>query len=473
MKLERKDWAIDVKRSLNDLLDLYGLGKERYSKNNYVVSDLDNTVTIFDTEEQCMIYQLQTMVFGIKPDEMKDVLLNGIEDINKDLSSYGLKNCNYDMLSDDIASAYGYLYKQYGPFSAEGIDQNKKELIQKDKYWLEFATKIRLMYDLVCRSESEMVSYPWALYWFKGMSEKEVYDLSFKAFDYYKDKESEIVTWKGPSDLVSKCGPVDYSWYSGISVSENIKELWKAFKENGIDVWVCSASAMDVVKAAIDCFGLHSFCKGVLAMTNQKDEQGRYLCEYDYEKGSGFYALEDGSWQATTTSMNTQLQGPGKVKAIRNTIMKEYDNKGPIAGFMDSSGDFNFCSEFESLKLVVCFNRANRNIKDAGALVGELAIYQRDVLGYDLSKAEKNNETLYVLQGRNENGLRSLIASNATIKLYESEEKLFGSKDNYEWIDKMKENRMSTSEILNKFSMKNSGHGFLEEYNGYHSIKKE
>ena len=89
-----------------------------------------------------MIYQLQTMVFGIKPDEMKDVLLNGIEDINKDMSSYGLKNCNYDMLSDDIASAYGYLYKQYGPFSAEGIDQNKKELIQKDKYWLEFFSSL-------------------------------------------------------------------------------------------------------------------------------------------------------------------------------------------------------------------------------------------------------------------------------------------------------------------------------------------
>ena len=75
---------------------------------------------------------------------------------------------------------------------------------------------------------------------------------------------------------------------------------------------------------------------------------------------------------------------------------------------MDSSGDFNFCTEFDSLKFVICYNRANRKITEGAGLIAVLAVYQKDTLGYNLKKANAAGDTYYVLQGRDENGLRTM-----------------------------------------------------------------
>jgi hypothetical protein len=270
---------------------------------------------------------------------------------------------------------------------------------------------------------------------------------------------------------------VHFEWTSGIQVTENIRELWHALDTNGIDVWVCSASCTDVIRAAIDIFGLHDDCTGILAMTNKKDINGRYLAEYDAESGCGFYANKDGSWTRMERPTKAQTQGVGKVTAIENAISPEYNNKGPIAGFMDSTGDFNFCTEFETLRLVVCFNRANRKVTDGGGLIAELAIYQKDTLGYDLKKANDSDDTLYVLQGRDENGKRTLRNSNSTILLGSERETLLKNADNYAQLQKRIDDHMTTRDILNSWSLKSNADenefefeiGFLEDYAGYHS----
>lgn len=216
-------------------------------------------------------------------------------------------------------------------------------------------------------------------------------------------------------------------------------------------------------------------------MTNKVDEDGKYLNEYDYETGCGYYANADGKWTKMTTAEKSQTQGKGKVIAISNAIAPEYDNHGPIAGFMDSTGDFNFCTEYETLKLVVCFNRANRKVTDGGGIIAELAMFQKDKLGYDLKKANDAGDTFYVLQGRDENGLRTFRSSNKTIILGETEEKLFKNEDNDVQLQFMIENSMSTKDIVNTFCLKTDKdsevnkqgfkYGFLTEYDGYHSHK--
>ena len=170
--------------------------------------------------------------------------------------------------------------------------------------------------------------------------------------------------------------------------------------------------------------------------------------------------------------------GKGKVTAVVNAIAPEYDGHGPIAGFMDSTGDFNFCTEFGSLKLVVCFNRATRGVTEGGGLIAELAVYQKDSLGYDLAKANSAGDTLYVLQGREENGLRSFRNSRSTLRYGQTEEKLFKNEENYAQLESFKKDGLTTEEIINKWSIvrdeESSGlgfkTGFLEEYDGYHSI---
>ena len=98
---------------------------------------------------------------------------------------------------------------------------------------------------------------------------KEVYDLALASHKYYTTVETSKETWTTPEDIESKAGVVSYDWNSGTTVSENIKELWKTLAENGIDVWVCSASATDPIRAAVDAWGLHDYVTGVLAMTRR------------------------------------------------------------------------------------------------------------------------------------------------------------------------------------------------------------
>ncbi|HBL40072.1 MAG TPA: hypothetical protein DDY98_00260 [Ruminococcaceae bacterium] len=190
---------------------------------------------------------------------------------------------------------------------------------------------------------------------------------------------------------------------------------------------------------------------------------------------------ENGAWTKDTAPTKAQTQGIGKVTALNNTLVQRYGH-GPIAGFMDSVGDFNFCTEYETLKLVICFNRANRKVTDGGGLIAELAVYQRDTLGYDYAKATANGDTLYVLQGRDENGLRSFRNSNKTVRLGETEEKLFANEDNEKQLQYMIDNQMTTEQVINTFSMKTDAdskdnllggvkYGFFTEYGGYHNHK--
>ena len=291
------------------------------------------------------------------------------------------------------------------------------------------------------------------------------------------DVDTSVVTWTSPESIQSKTGVVHFEWTSGIQVTENIRELWHALDINGIDVWVCSASCTGAIRAAIDTFGLHDYCTGMLGMTNETDADGKYIAEFDAEAGCGFYANKDGSWTRMERPTKAQTLGVGKVTAIANAIAPEYNNHGPIAGFMDSTGDFNFCTEFETLRLVVCFNRANRKVTDGGGLIAELAVYQKETLGYDLKKANDAGDTLYVLQGRDENGRRTLRSSNKTILFGSEEETLFKNADNDAQLQKMIDDRMTTEDILDYWSLKSIAgensfefdSGFLTEYAGYHS----
>ena len=449
----RNDWAPDVKAAINDFIAIYGKNSPNYNPNSYVVSDFDNTCSIFDVEEQLAAYQLQVMAFEIKPEELADILKTDIGTLTDPREGYAKDGAShsYQDWIDDITAAYSYLYTTYGPFTAAGLEADKQATIQADPQWLEFAAKMRAMYDLIFDNESAAVAYPWVLYWFTGMTETEVYNLAKASHEKYKAVETSEVTWTSPADISSKVGQVDYKWTSGTQVSQNINEMFGAFLDNGIKVWICSASATDPIRAAIDVWGLHDKITGVIAMANVLND-GKYVNQYD--GGCAWFANADGTWTKGNVATKAQTQGYGKVSAINSVLADIYDC-APLAGFMDSTGDFEFCTLYKNLKLVICFNRASRKVTDGGGLIGEIAIYERDTLGYDLAKANKAGDTLYVLQGRDENGFRTLRNSNSTLRYGKTEEKLFRDDNNQAQLQYMIEHKMTVKEALKKFAKKN------------------
>ncbi len=460
--VELDSWSPVVRNGINAMMQKYGKTAKKYDDTTYVVFDFDNTCSIFDVEEQLAVYQLQRMAFSPDMDEEKlaEVLQTGLGDLAKKRGrDYCQRNASYNQWISDITKAYGVLLEEYGPFSVQGFDEKKAAEVQRSDYWKEFATKMRAMYDLIYDSESADVAYPWVLYWLTGFTEAEVYDLAKASHEYYKELESEYVTWTSP-DIKSKIGICEYEWVSGVSVPDNIKELMSALKANGIKIYICSASSTDVVRAAVDVFGLHDYVSGLMAMTN-KLEDDKYINEYDYDKGYAWIPGKDGTWEKGEVATKAQTQGKGKVTAINNVLVKEFGH-GPVAGFMDSTGDFNFCTEYKTLKLVCCFNRASRKVTDGGGLIAELAVYQNMDLGYDFDKAEEAKDIYYVLQGRDENSYRSFRDSDATVRLDEKEEdahvfRNYGEGQvnlNEAQLDYMRENRMTTEEIINTFAIK-------------------
>lgn len=451
------DWSPDAKKALNSFIRSERNQKER----PYVVFDFDNTCSIFDISEQLMIYQLETMCFNLSPEAFSQMAMTGMGAYPESLQK----------VLRDIAGGYQDLYNRYGPFTPNGVDNNTAVKMREDPAWKNFAIGMGRMYDLLQDYMTADEAYLWTMGWFAGMTGEEIYQMAKRSHELYSSVETLKRSWTGEAGT--------HSWIDGVSVTDNIRELWKALYENGIDIWVCSASEVAPVRAAVDVFGLHDYCKGVIAMTMARDSAGRYIPEYDFTNGHGFLAGPDGSWIEDDIPTRTQPWGKGKVEAIRNCLVPRYGGKGPLAGFMDSSGDFNFCTEFSSMRLVICFNRANRKVTEGGGLIAEVAMYEKEALGYDLKKATKAGDILYILQGRDENGMRSLRPSEKTIRLGEKTPKVFDGEDNARSLEYFKEKHLTVKEILETYCIATDvsdpsnplgfSYGFLDRYDGYKS----
>lgn len=450
------DWAPDVRKALCDLV-----ASERGARDKYVVFDFDNTCSVFDISEQLMVYQLETMAFGVGPEGFGRMALTGMEGRPAPLQERIRR----------LVDAYSELYGRYGPFTPAGVDTDVATAMQADSLWIDFAVDMMGMYGGLQEYMTADEAYVWTLGWFTGMTGEEVYGMAARSHRKYAAVETTERSWTGRHG--------SFRWIDGIQVPEGIRELWKVLDDNGFDVWVCSASEIGPVLAAVDAFGLHDSCTGVLAMTMARDSAGRYLPVYDGETGCGFLAGPDGTWIRDTLPTRTQPYREGKVTAIRNCLVPRYGGKGPLAGFMDSTGDFNFCTEFASMRLAVCFNRASRKVTDGGGLIAEVAVYEKEVLGYDLREATRAGDILYVLQGRDENGLRDLRPSAETLRLGAEAPRLFASEENEAQLAYFREHRLPVADILNRFCLRTAaddpanplgfGYGFLDSYNGYRS----
>ena len=453
----------ETQNAINDFVKLYGNKSKNHNQKSYVVSDFDNTTSIFDITYQCSIYQLETMAFQVNPDELEELLLTSL-DIDSVITNYVY----------DIKNAYTNLISEYGNFKALGIEECKLENLHNNIYWQEFACKMKCLYLYVEDRVSEALGYEWILYWYTNVSEDEVYDLFKRSCAKYENIDTKEVTWTSPSSIESKSGVCSCSFLVGCSVTSSVKNMLKLLKENGIDVWICSASHIDGVRGAVDAYGISDSICGVIGMT-QKLVNGKFIAMYDYEYGYPYLNKGDGNWEKMNVAIKALPGREGKVEAINNVLVEMY-GCGPLAGFMDSSGDFNFCTEFSSLKMVICYNRANRKITEGAGLVAIAAMYQKEN-NINLKKANDNNDTYYLLQGRDENGTRSLRESNSTLQFGSTLEKLFANEDNDKLFEYLKENKLTLKEFFDTFviytnetgSEINVRYGYLESYDGYHS----
>ena len=452
-------YSKETKQAIRDLVKQY-----KNKDNVYIVSDFDNTTSIFDIAYQCSIYQIETMSFVISKDEIGPILKTSLDD-NETINNY----------IDDVSISYSHLVDTYGEFTASGVKEESLETLHNDVWYQEFSTKMMGLYNYVDSTVLDIVGYEWIMYWYSNMSEQEVYNMFKKSCEKYQYIDTKEVTWTSPN-IESKVGVISEAFVVGVSVTDSVKSMLKYYVDNGIDTWICSASHIDGVRAAVDAYGLSDYITGVIGMT-QKQANGKFVPGYDYETGYPYINKGHCNWEKADKPIKALPGREGKVTAIKNALYPRYNNEQPIAGFMDASGDFNFCTEFKNMKMVICYNRANRKITEGAGLVAIAAMYQKES-GVDLKTANDSGDTLYLLQGRNENSKRTLRESNYTIRFNETEEKLFANQDNFKLFDYVKSEKLTLKEFFDHFAIKTNAensvigvaHGHLDLYPGYHSV---
>lgn len=394
--LKENNWAPATRAALNKMIRENGILSPKYDPLNkpYAVFDCDNTLTLNDVEEALLIYQLERLVFKIKPEQMAEVLETGIPDVEAPFVE-GYENTkgetlNVKIVAEDCAKSYEYLYKNYKGFGAGGTQT--LEEIQKTDEFKDFTTKVRYLYDAVNDTFDASVGYPWVTYLFTGMTPEEVQAVATESHKYWTSYGTFTkIKWVSPESLPGKAGVLSASYKTGITFPAETRDLTNTLMANGIDVYICSASFIDVIIAscADPQFGYNVKKENIYAMMLKKDASGRYINDYDYNY--------------------FQTQGKGKVHTINAFIRGKYNNRGPILVAGDSQGDYNMMTEYPSLKIGLIINRYR---KDDFKIISKIAA---DTLGQPDAK--------YVLQGRDEN-IGQFRASEKCILLGETEERL-------------------------------------------------
>jgi len=374
LDLEENNWVPETRDALNRLMADYGIRSTDYNEMNkpYVVFDFDNTTSFFDVEEALLIYQLENLRFKIGPDQMYHVLITEVpsEDFDEDYNNAAGETLNVEIVARDCQTAYTWLCENYEGLGHGG--EMKLEEIKQTKQFTEFITKVRYLYYAIGDTFDAAVSYPWVTYLFTGMTSEEVRELATESHDYwFAINKWEKIIWTSPEEYESEAGVVSVSYKTSIAIPPESVDLYNKLMTNGFDVYICSASFIDVIEALAynPKYSLNVEEGNVYAMRLKTNEEGRYINEFD----DNYF----------------QTQGEGKKQTIDKFIAPKYDGRGPIFVAGDSQGDYNMMTEYSDMVLGLILNRVRTD--DFAAISKEAA----DSFGDEDAK--------YVLQGRDEN----------------------------------------------------------------------
>ncbi|MEK4023672.1 haloacid dehalogenase-like hydrolase [Sporosarcina sp. FSL W7-1283] len=387
--LDKGKWAPDTYRAVQNLIDKHGVGSPSYNpkRKPYAVFDWDHTSIMSDTQEALFLYQIDHLAFKLKPEEFYEMIKMNVPDgpFSDELQNLQGDAITLEEITEDLKRNYEYLYSNY-----EGMNGKESlETLRSTDQFKDFKAKMYFLYEAIGETYGIEIGYPWVLYLFVNMSTEEIQQLAEASNDYSLGAGMGSVTLRSPESVSGKTGIVEITYSTGLRLSSEISNLMHTFIENGIDVYVISASMEDVVEvfATNPKYGYNLPKENVFGMRLKKKDG---IIQAKYEN----------NWPITARE--------GKVKIIEQFISKERGGYGPIFAAGDTHTDYEMLTA-KDVKLGLIINRVK-----AGD-IGKLSKIAVERMG-------KNNPK-FILQGRNENtGL--WIPTESTIKLGSNEEKL-------------------------------------------------
>ncbi|MEB3754197.1 haloacid dehalogenase-like hydrolase [Acinetobacter sp. MD2(2019)] len=381
--LEAGHWDAFNRQQLEQLIQQYGKNSPTYNpaKPPYIVTDFDNTSVFLDIEEATLIYQLEHLDFKVSPEQLNQIIRKDIGNDNF-VAEYNNQQghaVNINQIAPDIIESYRWLYAHYSGLKGK----QSLEQIQQSPHYQNFITKMRYLYAAIGDTFAHEVSYPWVTYLFTGFNASEVREMVKNTVAWQKDQKIGPVTWTSPTALAGQAGVVSITWENGLRPYKEMQNLFKTFQSNGFDVYVCSASFIDVVKEIVSNpnVGYDINENNVYAMELSRSPEGKILPVFRPD----YY----------------QTQGVGKTKTIQKFLVSKY-GYGPIFVAGDSEGDQNMMQDFSETQKVLMVNRLRKPSTDIGQF-SKLAVEQ-----YGQANPK------YLLQGRDAN-TGEFVPSNKSI----------------------------------------------------------
>ena len=380
--IKKGSWNQRAFTFINKLIAKHGIDSATYNPNikPFAVFDWDNTSIIGDVEESLLYYMITNLKFKLKPDELYYVIRKNVslDDFDKKYNNLKQESVNIDKLSYDIYQAYRRLYVTSNRLGGDIGFEN----ISQTNFYQEFVAKMFYRYKAAYSAYDTKEHYCWMTFLLTNYKKEEIYDLCNEAFSYIKSQKARTEVFTSP-DIQSKSGRVATSYFVGMGDVAEMVNLFDSLEANGIDVYVVSASAQDIVRTFARANSYNFDKNKVLGLRLNIDEDGRILPSLDK------------SYPIT--------QKEGKSETIRKLIQNK-NNYGPILVGGDSDGDYDMLTVFKESDLGIIidvdrYGKINELKKAALAGSDRFVLQARDKFAKCFIEEERSEEcTLKIMK---------------------------------------------------------------------------
>lgn len=313
-QLPKDNWEPAVYEALSRMIAREGIRSENYNPEcrPYAVFDFDNTTIVNDISLTLMIYQIENLRYAFAPENAFEAFTAAIPDLDKVLDGPGLST---RQLGEDIAADY----KALNGMLKQGMEL---EQIHSTEEYLDFRAKLEALNEGVENTYDYATLCLWQPSLFSGMSCEELQNLTRESVDHWMARDGiSKELWESPDGKVA----VEIS--KGLILPLESIHLYKTLKDNGFDVYVCSASLEAIVEVMV--------------------------CSAEY--GLGLSAdkvfgirLDDENYDQTFME--------GKTACINKLIAPNHGGRAPSLVAGDSNGDYAMLTAFDDLSVGLIFD---------------------------------------------------------------------------------------------------------------------
>ena len=334
--IQKGSWNDRAFAFINKLIRDHGRDNPAYNpeKKPFAVFDWDNTSIIGDVEEAAFYYLVTELAFKINPQDLYQIIRKNVDkaDFAHPYKNMEGEPVNIDQISADIYDVY---QKLYGTSDRLGGDV-PFEIIKQTNAYKEFVAKMIFRYKAAVYDKNARDPYCWITFLFTNYNQDQIEDFCQKAFASLKKENPRREIFTSP-EIKSQAGQISTSYFVGLGDIGEMADLYHSLEREGIDVYIVSASFIDIVRAFAIRNSYNFDQAKVLGMRLAKDEEGKILPALDHNF--------------------PRTQNEGKSETIRKYIQNA-NNYGPIMVGGDSDGDYSMMTEFEETQLRLIIDRA-------------------------------------------------------------------------------------------------------------------